>query len=155
MTASESQPARVLILVDAGFDEHSFSRAQRTLYAAGAQIHTGALQPGLVQSRNGEHLGHRYLVDKVLDTADPALYDAVIIPGGEGSTAALSDASAVHQFLSTVCNANKPVLAFGSGAEVLAASGLSPMRQADGAVLAGRADLPATLGQLMGTAAAA
>lgn len=152
--SADSQPARVLILVDAGFDERTFSHAQRTLYAAGAEIHTGALQPGLVQSRNGEHLGHRYLVDMVLNAVDPALYDAVIIPGGEGSTAALSDAPAVHDLLSTLCQANKPVVAFGSGAQVLSACGVAPMRQEEDAVLGGRADLPAPLGQLFGSAAA-
>jgi len=87
-------------------------------------------------------------VDRALNTMASVLYDAVLVPCGQDSTATLrQDGYAMHFILEAYKHA-KPVAAFGSGVDLLRDTGVR------GPQLAENTDITADQGVVTSTAAA-
>jgi catalase len=63
-------------------------------------------------------------VEITLDTGPSVLYDAVVIPDGAGVVMALEQDAHAMEFLKLQYRHGKPMLAVGSGVELLAAAGI-------------------------------
>jgi catalase len=114
---------KIAILAEAGVRAAEVSAVKKALLAGGAipEVISGTL--GAVEADDGTEI----LVDKTLLTVDSVLYDAVYVPGGEDSIAALELQTDAQHF---VMEAFKHCKAIGGSAE--------------GARFVARAVLPAT-----------
>ena len=112
------QTRKVAFLVADGFDEAAVSSMTKALTAAGAMAKLVAPHGGTVQGANGKELA----VDFSLLTTSSVLFDAVYLPGGADSVAALKrEADAVH-FINEAYKHCKALAATGEGVELLRAS---------------------------------
>jgi catalase len=84
---------------------------------------------GSLQSAGGGSVG----VDELIVTMPSVMFDAVFIPGGRASVAALKVyGNAVH-FVSEAYKHSKAIAAFGEGRELLAAAGALGTQRSSGA----------------------
>ena len=113
---------KVAILVANGFDENSFSAAQRALQDAGANARIVSSEQGLVCGWNGAGWGHHFAVDTQLKAALAADYQMLVIPGGMRSVEKLRSTAHTKRFVSGFMLAGKPVAVFGDGIHTLAGS---------------------------------
>lgn len=140
----EVKSRRVAILAAAGMD----GAAIRAIYA-------GLVEVGAVPRFVGEHLG---MVDTVggapinveisVEAAPSVLFDAVVIPDGEAANEALSKNAQVVDFVKDQYRHCKPLLVLGTGASLLAKSGVPtkmPDGSADSALVMGGSDAKASL----------
>jgi protease I len=105
---------RVAILAADGMDGPQLSTPRRLLADAGATPEVLAARPGVVSATSDESIP----VDRTFDDCHAADYDALVIPGGEG-TAALSRDERVVQLVREFMAADKPVAAIGAGVRLL------------------------------------
>jgi catalase len=83
--------------------------------------------------------GGTIAVDHTLVTMPSVVFDAVVIPGGEGAEALAASGEAVH-FVAEAYRHAKPIAAIGEGADLLEKAGIpEPESDDDGVVLAGSA----------------
>ena len=106
---------KVAVLVADGVDVVGVQRLQATLEEQGAVIELLAPTEGTVTGGSGGSLR----VDRAISTMGSVLYDAVVLPCGPSSVAALTeDGYAVH-FITEAYRHLKPVAAFGAGVDLL------------------------------------
>ena len=109
---------KVAFLVADGFDETAVLTMTKALEAAGAMAKIVAPHGGTLLGAKGKELA----VDFSLLTTSSVLFDAVYVPGGAGSVAALlKEADAVH-FINEAYRHCKAVAATGEGVDLLRAS---------------------------------
>ena len=82
MEKDRLQGKRVAILVDNGFEEEELTRPRNALRELGAitKIVSPCKEP--LKAWNHKEWGGEYEVDVSIDDADPADYDALLLPGG-------------------------------------------------------------------------
>ncbi len=73
---------KVAILVADGFEQAELTEPQQALEAAGAQTKIVSPKNDHVQGWNHFDKGDFFSVDVSLDQANPADYDALLLPGG-------------------------------------------------------------------------
>jgi protease I len=73
---------RIAILVDEGFEQVELIKPRKALDNAGATTEVVSPQEGQVRGWNIRKWGKHVSVDTMLDNADPAVYDALLLPGG-------------------------------------------------------------------------
>src|SRR5438128_3988482 len=73
---------RVAILVDEGFEQVELIKPRKALDKIGAKTEIVSPQEGQVRGWNNKKWGKFVAVDTPLDSADPASYDALLLPGG-------------------------------------------------------------------------
>src|SRR5262249_54632300 len=114
-TTFESVRSRkIAILVADGVDPSATALA-RTLTEWGATPELLAPAAGTVRGEEGTDVE----VDRAINTMASVLYDAVLIPGGKASAAALAkDGYAVH-FVAEAIKHAKPVGALGAGRQLI------------------------------------
>lgn len=129
---------KIAILAADGANGASIDAMKKTLTAGGAMAEIIAPKLGNLQPDKGAHLA----IDKSFFTAASVLYDAVYVPGGENSVAALStNADAIH-FLNEAYRHCKAIAADADAMEVLKATyfgnalGAGVITGADGTALA-------------------
>ncbi|HLP50121.1 MAG TPA: catalase [Chitinophagales bacterium] len=106
---------QVAILIADGVDETSLSAMKKALEAAGAQTQIIALRLGMIQAGKGREIK----ADQSFLGAASVLFDAVYIPDGDKSAAALKlEADAIH-FVNEAYKHCKPVAGDGAGAEFI------------------------------------
>jgi len=115
---------KIAILVANGFEQNDFTQSQRALLAAGATLKVISPDQGLVNGWEGASWGHHFAVDQTLSTALGADFDMLIVPGGERSLNKLKTTAHTKRLISSVMNANKPIVMFGTASELLEHSGL-------------------------------
>ncbi|WP_030160481.1 catalase [Glycomyces sp. NRRL B-16210] len=109
---------KVAILVADGVDGTGLTRLVADLHRRGAVPEVVGLTGGRIRSASGEDVE----TDRALPTTTSVLYDAVAVPCGPDSVAALSrDGRAVH-FVTEAFKHAKPVAAFGAGLGLLPAA---------------------------------
>jgi catalase len=109
---------KIAVLVADGVDETSASGMAKALEGAGAAAKFVAPHGGTVRGAAGRELP----VDFSLLTASSVFFDAVYIPGGKESVAALlKEPDAVH-FVNEAYKHCKPIAAVGDGVDLLRAS---------------------------------
>jgi catalase len=109
---------KVAVLAADGFDAVSLAAMKKALTNAGAQVKIVAPRLGSLKGANGEDVK----IDFSLLTASSVLFDAVYVPGGDESVAALKlEPEAIH-FVNEAYKHCKAVAATGAGADLLRAS---------------------------------
>jgi catalase len=116
-TAKDSIKTRkVAFLVADGFDDAAVLKMAKALKAAGAMGKIVAPHGGTIRGAKGTEL----TVDFSFLTTSSVLFDAVYVPGGQASVAALlKNADATH-FINEAFKHCKTIAATGEGAELLA-----------------------------------
>ncbi len=109
---------KVAVLLADGFDDAAVAEMNKALLTAGAAPKTVAPRLGVVTGANGEKLK----VDFSFLTGSSVLFDAVYIPGGDASVAALKQQAEAHEFVYEAYKHCKAIAASGAGVELLATS---------------------------------
>ncbi|MCC8998376.1 MAG: catalase [Candidatus Contendobacter sp.] len=109
---------KIAILAADGVDESAVTAMQKALAAAGAQSRIVAPHGGKLAGAGGTFIK----VDHSLLTTSSVMFDAVYIPGGPHSIAALGNEADVLHFIQEAYNHCKTIAATGEGCELVAAS---------------------------------
>ncbi len=112
---------KVAILAADGVDTPSVKAMQEALLAAGAQGKIVATHLGALTGADGDELP----IDFSLLTASSVLFDAVYVPGGADSVAALSLERDAVEFVTEAYRHCKPIAASGEGIDLLRAAGIA------------------------------
>ena len=107
---------KVAILTAPGVDASSVTRTQAALSTAGAVVRLLAARLGRVEEA--------IEADATFETMPSVLFDAVVVPGGDGAAAQLASLGHVREFLKDQFRHCKPILTLGAGERVLAEAGL-------------------------------
>ena len=106
---------KVAILVTDGFEQVEMTEPRKALDEAGAATRLISPRPDNVRAWNFTEWGDRFPVDIELKSADPADYDALLLPGGVMNPDTLRmDADAVT-FIKSFFASDKPVAAICHG----------------------------------------
>lgn len=122
--AQELQNKKVAILVADGFEQVELVKPKQALEAAGAQTQIISPKSGTVQGWNHFDKGDDFQVDLTLDRANPADYDALLLPGGVANPDQLRTIDKAVQFIKAFFEAGKPVAAICHGPWTLIEAGV-------------------------------
>jgi len=106
---------KIAFLLADGFDDASVSEMKQALLTAGAAVMTVAPRLGVLTGANGEQIK----ADMSFLTGSSVVFDAVYVPGGEASVAALKKESEPANFLNEAYQHCKTIAASGAGVELL------------------------------------
>ncbi|MDA8445047.1 type 1 glutamine amidotransferase domain-containing protein [Paracidovorax valerianellae] len=119
-TQSPSAGARkVAILVTDGFEQVELTGPRQALQDAGFTTQIIAPKSGQVQGFNHDEKADTFPVDSTLDQADPAQFDAVLLPGGVVNADALRTEAKAQAFVKAIDQAGKPIAVICHGAWLL------------------------------------
>lgn len=105
----ELKNKKVAILVADGFEQVEMTKPQQALEEAGAQTQIISPKSDRVQGWNHFDKGDFFSVDVSLDGANPADYDALLLPGGVANPDQLRTIDKAVQFIKSFFDASKPV----------------------------------------------
>ena len=108
-TNNHLQGLRVAILATDGFEDPELIQPRKALVEAGAKTTLVAPKPGKVQGMKHDKKGTKVKVDLTLDQADPAEFDAVLLPGGAFNADSLRVEKAAQSFVQWMDSHNKPI----------------------------------------------
>jgi protease I len=97
---------------------------RKALEAAGAKTELISIKPGEIQGFNHFEPGDKIKVDKLIEEADAADYDALMIPGGVGNPDQLRGDENVVSFVRDFFEQGKPVAAICHAPWVLVEAGV-------------------------------
>ncbi len=100
---------KVAILVADGFEQVELTEPRKALDAAGADTSILSLKPGNVRAWKFTEWGEQFPVDMILERADPAAFDALLLPGGVINPDTLRMDPKAMSFVRHFFDANKPV----------------------------------------------
>lgn len=114
----------VAILVADGFEQSHLTEARKVLEAEGAftRIVSNKFDP--IQALHNGEPGEEFTVDLLLREADAKAFDAVLLPGGEGSAAALRELEEAKCFVQNIQEDNKAIAVLGHGVWILISADL-------------------------------
>jgi len=112
---SESEWNSLAILVTDGFEEVELVQPRRALDDAGATTNIISPKQGQVRSWRLTEWGDNFPVDVNLSSADPADYDALLLPGGVINPDKLRMQPEAVQFVKAFFDDGKPVAAICHG----------------------------------------
>lgn len=127
--AQELQSKKIAILVTDGFEQVELTEPKQALENAGAQTHIVSPKSDQVQGWNHLDKADYFRVDVPLDRANPADYDALLLPGGVVNPDQLRMDEKVVQFIKSFFQAGKPVAAICHGPWTLIEAGAVRGRQ--------------------------
>lgn len=110
---------RVAVLMTDGFEEIEFTEPRSALVEAGAEVVVIAPHSGRLKAWDKDHWGGQYDVDLVLSDADPADFDALLLPGGVLNPDQLRQEQAAVDFATHFLTEGKPVAAICHGPQLL------------------------------------
>lgn len=110
-TANRLQGKKVAILLTNGFEQVEMTEPRKALQDAGATTHLISLNEGDVKGWDETDWGDTFSTDLPLDGADPAQYDALMLPGGVMNPDKLRMAPKAVQFVRHFFEHKKPVAA--------------------------------------------
>lgn len=115
---------RVAILVENGFEQVELEQPRAALQQAGARTFLVSPQKNTVQGFNHDDKADAFAVDVPITDADPARYDALLIPGGVRSPDRLRTNDAAMLFVGAFFKAQKPMAVICHGPWMLVESGI-------------------------------
>lgn len=115
---------KVAILVADGFEQVELTGPRKALDAAGATTHLISPAQGQVQGFNYDKPGDKLPVDLPLMGANPANYDALLLPGGVANPDNLRVIPEAVSFVKAFFEAGKPVAAICHGPWMLIEAGV-------------------------------
>lgn len=110
---------RVAILATDGFEQTELERPRKALEDAGAETDLVSPQPEQIWGWDMDHVGDYVDVDVPLENADPAEYDALLLPGGVMNPDKLRLIPEAVEFVRAFFEAGKPVAAICHGPQLL------------------------------------
>ena len=114
----------VALLATQGFEQVEYTSPRAALEKAGALCHLVAPQSGAIKGWDHTDWGDTFDVDRLLDEADPADYDALVLPGGVMNPDKLRRNEAALRFVKHFFEKNKPVAAICHGPWTLIDAGV-------------------------------
>jgi protease I len=125
MAGLELSGLRVAILVENGFEQVEMEKPRAALHEAGAQTFLVSPSKDTVQGVNHDDPGDTFPVDVTMKDADPARFDALLIPGGVRSPDRLRTNRAAVLFTAAFFTAQKPIAVICHGPWILVESGVA------------------------------
>ena len=120
---------KVAILTENGFEEIELTSPKKALEDAGATVHIISPQKDKVKGWNHDHWTIELPVDVHISKANPAEYDALILPGGVLNPDKLRMNKDAIDFARTFLEEAKPVAAICHGPQLLIETGLLDQRE--------------------------
>ncbi len=114
---------RVAVVATNGVEESEFTVPIEALKKANAIVDVISLKSGKIKAWNHTDWGGEYPVDKIVSEADPADYDALVLPGGVMNPDKLRTDAATVAFVSTFLEEGKPIAAICHGPWTLIETG--------------------------------
>lgn len=100
---------RVAVLATNGFEQSELEVPVQKLRAAGADVRIVSLEAGEIKGWDQKDWGRAVRVDEVLSDADPAKFDALVLPGGQINPDLLRVEKNAIDFVKAFWNAKKPI----------------------------------------------
>ena len=113
--SQELNNKKIAILVADGFEQVELTKPKEAFEEASAQTHIVSPNSDRVQGWNHFDKADYFSVDVPLDNADPANYDALLLPGGVANPDQLRTNDKAVQFIKSFFDAGKPVAAICHG----------------------------------------
>jgi protease I len=107
--AKDIQGMRVAILASDGVEDSELREPRRALEAAGARTTLFAPKAGSIQSFKYHDKADQFKVDALLNEADPAKFDGVLLPGGALNADTLRVQPRAQEFVREMDRVGKPV----------------------------------------------
>jgi protease I len=120
---------KVAILVANGFEQSEMTEPKKALEEAGAETDIVSPEKDKVSGWKHTRWGDDFDVDVPLDEADPAAYQALLLPGGVMNPDKLRLNQAAVRFVRTFFDSGKPVAAICHGPWTLIEAGVVRGRQ--------------------------
>lgn len=115
---------RIAVLVADGFEKVEVTVPRRAMQVAGAAVDVISLRHGRIRGVNLHEPASRIHVDKTVQEARAADYDALFIPGGFINPDLLRQSSEARAFVHAFADAGKPIASLCHGPWVLASADL-------------------------------
>jgi len=115
---------RVAILAADGFEYVELAVPKAALWAAGAETEVVSLHEGKIRGMNLTEPTRTVKVDRTVEQADPADYDALLIPGGFIGPDFVRQSRRARAFVRAFDQAGKPIATLCHGPWVLASADL-------------------------------
>jgi deglycase len=100
---------RIAFLATDGVEEVEYTEPREAVEKAGAQAELVAPKTGSIQAMNHHDKSNTYEVDRAVADADPAQYDALVLPGGVANPDELRTDPQAVAFVKAFFDAGKPV----------------------------------------------
>src|SRR5215469_9473204 len=107
--ANRIQGMRVAILASDGVEDAELREPRKALEAAGAKTTLFAPKAGSIESFNHHDKADQFKVDAPMNEADPAKFDAVLLPGGALNADTLRVQPRAQEFVREMDGQGKPV----------------------------------------------
>src|ERR1700761_2023245 len=115
MANQSLQGRKIAVLATNGFEQSELEKPVEALKAAGASVEVVSLEPGQIQGMEHDEKGRLVSVDRTVDSANAADYDALVLPGGVGNPDKLRVQAPAVEFVRSVSQAGKPIAAICHG----------------------------------------
>ena len=115
---------KVAIITENGFEEIELTSPKKALEEAGATVHIVSPQKEKVKAWNHDHWSIELPVDVNVSDADPADYDALVIPGGVLNPDQMRVNEDCVEFAKDFLRSGKPVAAICHGPQLLIETGM-------------------------------
>ncbi|GAA2715910.1 type 1 glutamine amidotransferase domain-containing protein [Micromonospora olivasterospora] len=116
---------KVAFLATDGVEDVEYTQSRAAAEQAGAECHLISIKPGEIQSMNHDiEPANRYGVDGTVDQANPADYDALVLPGGTVNPDRLRMNPQAMDFVRAFFQQQKPVAAICHGPWSLVETGM-------------------------------
>lgn len=115
---------KVAILTENGFEQIELTFPKAALEREGFTVHVISPQPGKIKAWNFTDWGIDVKVDVVLKDANPADYNALVLPGGVLNPDVLRQNELAVSFVKEFLQSGKPVAAICHGPQILIETGL-------------------------------
>jgi protease I len=132
MTDKQLNGLRVAILATDGFEEAELLQPRKALDAAGAKTTVIAPKSGKIQGMKHDEKSEKVAVDTTFESAKPAEFDAVLLPGGALNADALRVVGPAQKFVQEFNNARKPIAFICHAPWLLLSAGLTKGRTLTG-----------------------
>ena len=120
---------KIAILATHGFEQSELEVPRDRLKQAGAAVDIVSLKAGEIKGWDMKDWGRPVKVDKTLDQASPADYDAIILPGGQIKPDLLRVEPAALKFIKDIFDAKKIVAAVCHAPWLLIETGIAKGRR--------------------------
>lgn len=128
-TTQDLSGLSVAILALDGFEQAELAQPRKALQQAGAQARIVSAKTGQIQGFNHDKPADRFDVDLTLEQADPAEFDAVLLPGGVMNADALRVDPHAQRFVQAMQRAGKPFAIICHAPWLLVSAGLAKGRK--------------------------
>ena len=122
--ATQNRKMRVAILSAPNFEEAELVEPKKFLEKEGAETDVISLESGKIQAMKHDEKSAKYDVDLVLAEADPADYDALLLPGGALNADKLRVEKRAQEFVKAFDKAGKPIAVICHAPWLLVSAGL-------------------------------